>query len=159
MSLAEDTTKRKPFIAGDAQVDPTRRPRRHKCNCHLGMVSCPARRVIDLQLVPLKESKRNKKWRLLRKGRAPDLRERLIHAFDARCQYCGEYGDDEGVPLRRANGSVYHVYRWTIDRIDPIGTYDPDNVTLACNSCNGRKGNRLPYWPVPSLAEMEGRHV
>jgi 5-methylcytosine-specific restriction endonuclease McrA len=100
------------------------------------------------------ESRRNRKWRLARQGRATDLRERLIRAFGPRCQYCGEYGDETGIPITdRGPGGHYH--RWTADRIDPAGPYDPLNVTLACNLCNARKGHSWPDFPVPSLAMME----
>jgi 5-methylcytosine-specific restriction endonuclease McrA len=109
-------------------------------------------------LVPLKEAKRSARWRALRKSRAPDLMQRLIKAFGRRCQYCALYGDETGVPVAddpRLPGRRGHIFLWSVDRIDPTGTYDPSNVTLACNSCNGRKGRRLPDFPVVSLAMLE----
>ena len=105
--------------------------------------------------MPLKEAKRGKRWRDARRGRAADLRPRLLAAFGLRCQYCGEYGNQDGV----LSGIPNHVFRWTADRIDPQGTYDPTNVTLACSSCNGRKGRRLPDFPTVSLAMLEGTHA
>lgn len=147
ISVNRVTHASSPFAADS--IPEKRRPRRNRCNC-TGGNSCPARMRLDMALIPLKESKRNLKWRLARKVRSPGLRGRLLNAFGMRCQYCGEYGSSEGVRLDR-----HTLYRWTIDRIDPHGTYDPDNVTLACNSCNGRKGNRIPDFPVVSLAIME----
>jgi 5-methylcytosine-specific restriction endonuclease McrA len=105
-------------------------------------------------LVPLREARRNKRWTEVRKGRPRDLTKRLVWAFGARCQYCGRYGNSRGIQLDDPDG---HILYWTADRIDPSGTYDPENVTLACNSCNGRKGHRLPDFPVVSLAMMEVR--
>lgn len=79
---------------------------------------------------------------------------RLLAVFGPRCQYCGEYGDDIGIP-RTDRGPGGHYHRWTIDRVEPEKGYDPCNVTLACNLCNGRKGNRPLEFLVPSLAMME----
>lgn len=62
------------------------------------------------------------------------LRVATIEAFMGVCQYCGHHGSRETGPDGKS---------WHIDRIVPGsrgGRYAPENVTLACHSCNSSKG-------------------
>jgi len=58
----------------------------------------------------------------------------LVKRDGSRCVYCGWSGGDYG--------------QWLVaDHVVPVcqgGTDDVDNLVLACNSCNSRKGGRTP---------------
>jgi len=76
---------------------------------------------------------------------SPSFRRRVIAAFGGVCELCG-----------RKTG---HYPHWpTVDRIVPRakgGLYMPDNVTLACLTCNGIKSDGEFVGPVRSLEVME----
>ena len=61
---------------------------------------------------------------------------RAVRARDGdACRYCGKtvrWEDRKG-----PDGGTY-------DHIDPDGPNNPDNLVVACRSCNGRKGRRTP---------------
>ena len=70
--------------------------------------------------------------RALPAGKSLTLIQMLRLAFEGRCAYCGQ----EVAPLDS-----------TIDHIVPKsrgGTNAWDNLALACRSCNGAKGDRMP---------------
>lgn len=78
-----------------------------------------------------------------------DLREAVLEAFEGECAYCLRSGQEDG-----AFDPDGHP--WHIDRILPGalgGRYIPDNVTLACRSCNLRK-SADPSLVTSSLVEM-----
>lgn len=55
------------------------------------------------------------------------------------CAYCGEYCEDN----------------YTIDHVVPLsqgGTNFPENIVLACASCNSEKGDRIIF---PLLRDMK----
>ena len=67
--------------------------------------------------------------------------------FVARCFYCSKAGKifwpltSKGKP-----GAWVHFVGLELDHIVPEsagGTADPDNITLACRSCNRRKGAKV----------------
>lgn len=68
------------------------------------------------------------------------------------CHYCGEPLRNQGTPNVQVEAHRNHYGRWqtcideaTIDHVIPTskgGTHDIDNLVLACNTCNARKGNR-----------------
>lgn len=75
-----------------------------------------------------------------RENRCPaTLRNAVIYAFGACCEYCKRAGSVEFDPDRKG---------WCVDRVIPGyegGRYVPDNVTLACGRCNsGKKNNPAP---------------
>jgi 5-methylcytosine-specific restriction endonuclease McrA len=66
-------------------------------------------------------------------------RRKVIKDCNYTCQYCGGKGDTRKGPDGRS---------WHIDHIVPValsGDNSPDNLTLACATCNGKKGVR-PAW-------------
>ena len=65
------------------------------------------------------------------------LRKRVFAAFHV-CEYCG-------TQPTKVN------YR-TVDRIDALGAYAPENVTMACLRCNSLKGRMEYIGPVRSLS-------
>lgn len=67
----------------------------------------------------------------------PQLRREVIKAFLMECQYCNRHGDEANGP----DGKPWHV-----DRLIPAsrgGNYSPENITLACGSCNRAKGAKM----------------
>lgn len=69
-----------------------------------------------------------------RRVRQSDVR-RLLKSQKGLCYYC-----------RARMGDAY-----TMDHVVPVsrgGSNSPENLVLACRSCNSRKGTRLPHeWP------------
>lgn len=67
------------------------------------------------------------------------LRRAIVYAFDGTCEYCHGTGTKELGPDLRP---------WHVDRVRPGrrgGVYTPDNVTLACRTCNlKKKANSAP---------------
>jgi hypothetical protein len=79
-----------------------------------------------------------------------DLRLLVIHAFCSTCQYCNKSGDETLGPDNR---------RWHVDRVIPGskgGEYTPDNVTLACATCNVRKKDKTVEIIPFVLSQREG---
>lgn len=75
-----------------------------------------------------------------RKACPKSLRKRVFAAFHV-CEYCGSEPTE-------AN------YR-TVDRIEALGAYVPENVTMACLQCNSIKGRMEYIGPTRSLAIRE----
>ena len=76
------------------------------------------------------------------------LRAEVIAAFGRVCQYCKQPG---GISLGPDDTP------WNIDRIIPGsrgGQYVPENITLACGSCNKRKQDREAS--ALNLADVQG---
>jgi hypothetical protein len=82
------------------------------------------------------------------------LRRAIIHEFQSCCEYCHRRGTKEFDPDGHA---------WNVDRVVPGrrgGIYTPDNVTLACRSCNGKKKSKDAPLGTRTLSELQhGRTV
>lgn len=84
------------------------------------------------------------------KGCPPALRQEVIEQFQQTCQYCHERGTVDAGP----DGD-----RWNVDRMVPGsrgGEYDPENITLACASCNRKKRTQDAGPDIISLAMLCG---
>lgn len=78
-------------------------------------------------------------------------RRDLIESLNATCQYCGRKGTAELGPDKRP---------WHTDHRIPQsrgGATNPGNLTLACNSCNSRKGARRDDEPWRELRAARER--
>lgn len=76
------------------------------------------------------------------------LRRAVIHTFQQRCEYCGRQGTRDLGPDDKP---------WNIDRVVPGkrgGIYAPDNVTLSCRACNGKKKANSAPEGTRTLAEV-----
>lgn len=74
------------------------------------------------------------------------LRYAVVHRDGTRCTYCGI----ETIVTRRG-----HPFRRTVDHLTPVSAGGDDtleNLVLACQSCNSRRGNR----PVRAFALVRG---
>lgn len=60
-----------------------------------------------------------------------------VQAFSSTCQYCGGTGDEKRGPDGRT-WHIDHVYAESLG-----GDSDPDNLVLACATCNIRKNAKL----------------
>lgn len=93
----------------------------------------------------------------------PALRKRVREAFGWQCEYCGYRTTPECGARKAVKGCYSGPYLVGVDRIVPStlgGAYLADNVTLACNVCNVKKGAKTDFiGPVRSLADMEASHV
>ena len=85
---------------------------------------------------------------------AASRRLQVIEAFNHTCQYCLRAGDNDAGP---------DGYKWEVDRIVPSrkgGTYTDGNITLACLTCNRKKGANIAPSAVESyekaIGEAEG---
>lgn len=90
------------------------------------------------------------------KGPCPSLVERIWASFTC-CEYCGISTFEAFIGFDERGHQYWHR-TFGVDRIRPGavgGLYEPDNVTLACSSCNSRKGKRDFIGPVRSLTTME----
>jgi 5-methylcytosine-specific restriction endonuclease McrA len=117
--------------------------RKYGCNCRRGRKDrCPGFRILSRQYKKLRDLQRNRERIRLRKLGPKDMDARIRSAFALRCEYCGQKSE----------------LTWTVDRIIPGalgGQYAADNITLACNDCNAKKGARPYVGPVRSLQTME----
>jgi 5-methylcytosine-specific restriction endonuclease McrA len=98
-----------------------------------------------------------------RRGKACSgpFRGRVKAAFQSTCEYCGTIEPADVASKYSNDGSAANAARFhTVDRVvsgTSGGLYLPDNVTLACRSCNSRKRNRdgLFIGPVRTLSMLE----
>jgi hypothetical protein len=92
--------------------------------------------IHDFELyLPRSSVERVRRWREdkrragLTEGQLASLREQVFSRDGPRCRYCGQ----EGAP-----GQL------VVDRINPEGGFEVENLVAACRSCNRRKGGRNP---------------
>lgn len=131
-----------------------RRDQPAKCVCRpFTGRRCPVDLQIAIFLDRERQRQKNRERSRLRKAAGPDFYDRVKRAFGYTCQYCGAVGNDVGVGPYRDGFPTGG--RWSIDRIDPGGIYEPANVTLACVPCNAGKQNRRLVGSVRSLADVE----
>jgi hypothetical protein len=77
------------------------------------------------------------------------LKIRALIAYEQTCAYCSRKGN----PLTDPDG-----FSWHLDRINPGtlgGTYEEQNVALACRTCNLQKSDTPLTHRIRSLAEVE----
>lgn len=101
-----------------------------------------------------KKRQRHRKRRLVKEtaGTLTEYEWRVItHAFRRTCAYCGK--------KTRTTGDIKHPDHLTMDHIIPLskgGTHTRDNVTIACEECNQRKGNDQDGWvPRPPIGKLK----
>lgn len=109
---------------------PTSKRRTAYCaGAHAGRPYCTARDVIELALGQAPEASQKRAKR--NSSRMRRMRRKL-HAADPRCHWC------------RAE---LELEASTVDHVIPLsrgGSNRDDNVVLACQPCNQRRGNALP---------------
>ncbi len=68
--------------------------------------------------------------------RHEDIKLALIEETKGKCAYC------ESKLLNIEYGDIEYIYPKSLD---PLKTFEWDNLTLACDICNGNKSNKDPY--------------
>lgn len=89
-------------------------------------------------------------YRQTKRGHIPEsLRQHIIERCNYTCQYCARVGTEEGDPDGQG---------WNIDHVIPVirgGPTRGDNLTLACDSCNSRKGSMPAHQFVLMLSQHQ----
>lgn len=76
---------------------------------------------------------------------------------DVPCHWCGDPGSIEWHRLASGKPGAWVSFTHELDHVIPEasgGSHDPDNIVLACRSCNRRRGHRDSLHPHVILTEL-----